>query len=869
MATIIGTEGDDLRNGTAGADTILGLGGNDTLFGEGGADSIDGGSGDDILDGGDGNDTLLGGEGSDTLIGGAGNDSLNPGGSFDFDDIRPGSGNDTINLTGQTDSFAFLYYGDFDDYYAPGTTGIVANLSGGGAADTIVKNGGTHTDTIIGLDVPLYNDIGFGLFGTDRNDTFNLTNMNGENPFPAFFEITPGRGVDSYFISGPAWGRINFDEDARFNGATQGLSLNLATGQIFNDGFGNAETITVSNGGYIERIRATNNNDSIIGSNNSETFNLLGGNDTLNGGGGFDRIRYDQGDVWDLVVNLAAGTATGVIDWRGDVFNFSHSLTSIERVDGSLFNADQIIGSGANEFLRGRGGNDTINGGGGNDTILGDDGGDWLDGGAGDDYINPGSDSGNFEEDVILGSTGNDTIDYSSVFSNFQTLAYANIGNGISFSFDRATNTATVNKGASGTDTIIDLINPLDNGDGFQIYGTQFGDTFVIDNPESFFLLEVRGGRGVDSYILAPGLQEALLDLSGDEVGGPTTQGAVVNLTLATGQIVNDGFGNTETISGGSFARIDGTAFADSFTGGAGDDWFMTFGGNNTINGGAGFDEMRYANGAFLSLNVNLATGIANFTIDQGAGPQAFTDTLTSIEAIDGTRNGNDTIIGSAADNFLRGRGGNDSLVGGAGDDTLRGDEGNDTLRGGDGNDNLRGGDGDDLLDASGGSASTQGFGDFVEPGRGANTILGHQALWNEGEGIDIFYLDVTGSGGLNFTINANGFGTVQSAIGGVVNDTFTYTHYFHGTNDADSFTRAANEDRWFGFRGGAGNDTFTGNSNGIDYVDYWDDSEYEGAGAVTVNLQTGVALDGFGDTDTLIDIEDVRGSRFRRRPDW
>jgi Ca2+-binding RTX toxin-like protein len=115
----------------------------------------------------------------------------------------------------------------------------------------------------------------------------------------------------------------------------------------------------------------------------------------------------------------------------------------------------------------------------------------------------------------------------------------------------------------------------------------------------------------------------------------------------------------------------------------------------------------------------------------------------------------------------------------------------------------------------------------------------------------------------LSFIINANGFGTVQSAIGGVVNDTFTYTHYFHGTNDADSFTRAANEDRWFGFRGGAGNDTITGNSNGTDYVDYWDDSEYEGAGAVTVNLQTGIALDGFGNTDTLIDIEEVRGSGF------
>jgi Ca2+-binding RTX toxin-like protein len=862
MATIIGTEGDDFRDGTASADTILGLGGNDTLNGLGGADSIDGGSGDDLLDGGAANDTLLGGDGSDTLIGGAGNDSLNPGNSFWFDDIRPGSGNDTINLSSQTDSFAFLYYGDFDDYYGAGATGIVANLSGGGGADTIVKFGGTNTDTIIGLDVALYNDFGFGLYGTGRRDTFNLTNMNGFNPFGAYFEITPGGGVDSYVINGAAWGRINFDEGANFNPAPQGLIINLATGVIANDGFGNAETITYQNGGYIQRIRATSNNDSVTGTSNDEVFDLLGGNDTLNAGGGFDRLRYDQGIVWDLVVDfvdVGAGTATGWIDWRGDVSTFSHSFTGVEYIDGSI-NADVINGSGGNETLRGRGGNDTINGNGGNDTILGDDGGDWLDGGAGDDYINPGSDSGNFEEDVILGSTGNDTIDYSSVFSNFQTLAYANIGNGISFSFDRDTNSATVNKGASGTDTIQDLINPLDNGDGFQIYGTEFSDTFNINNPNGNFPLEVRGGRGADNYILGAGKQNALLSLSGDEEVGPTTQGAVVNLTLATGQIVNDGFGNTETISGpGYFSWIDGTIFADNFTGGGGDDRFQTFGGNNTINGGGGFDEMRYANNAYLSVNANLATGTATFTIDQGAGPQVFTDSLTSIEAVDGTRNGNDTITGSDGDNFLRGRGGNDSLVGGAGDDTLQGDQGNDTLRGGDGRDDLRGGDGNDLLDASGGSAATQGFGDFIEPGFGSNTIIGHAALFAEGEGIDIFYGNLTGTGGLVFTVGANGSGTVVSNTPGVVNDTFTFTHYFIGSGDNDNMTGSATG--WEGWEGGAGNDTIDG-GDGYDSLQYDGDRFEGGLGAVTVNFITGTATDGFGNTDTFFNIEEARGTQ-------
>jgi Ca2+-binding RTX toxin-like protein len=149
------------------------------------------------------------------------------------------------------------------------------------------------------------------------------------------------------------------------------------------------------------------------------------------------------------------------------------------------------------------------------------------------------------------------------------------------------------------------------------------------------------------------------------------------------------------------------------------------------------------------------------------------------------------------------------------------------------------------------------------EPGRGNNTIIGHAGLWAAGEGIDISYGDVFGSGGLVITINADGAGTTVSNVGGVVNDTFTFTHFFIGTEDDDLITRSANDDRWFGFQGGAGNDTIIGNSNGTDYVDYRDDSEFNGGGAVTVDLANETATDGFGDTDTLIDIEQVRGSIF------
>ncbi len=75
-ATIVGTEGNDVRVASSGRDVIAGLGGNDTLSGLGGRDLICGGAGKDKLKGGPGNDFLSGQKGKDTLKGGPGKDKL-------------------------------------------------------------------------------------------------------------------------------------------------------------------------------------------------------------------------------------------------------------------------------------------------------------------------------------------------------------------------------------------------------------------------------------------------------------------------------------------------------------------------------------------------------------------------------------------------------------------------------------------------------------------------------------------------------------------------------------------------------------------------------------------------------------------------
>jgi Ca2+-binding RTX toxin-like protein len=73
-ATIVGTDGSDVRTGSQGQDVVVALGGNDTLSGLGGNDVICGGAGKDTLKGGKGKDSLLGQKGKDALNGGPGRD---------------------------------------------------------------------------------------------------------------------------------------------------------------------------------------------------------------------------------------------------------------------------------------------------------------------------------------------------------------------------------------------------------------------------------------------------------------------------------------------------------------------------------------------------------------------------------------------------------------------------------------------------------------------------------------------------------------------------------------------------------------------------------------------------------------------------
>ncbi len=79
---------------------------------------------------------------------------------------------------------------------------------------------------------------------------------------------------------------------------------------------------------------------------------------------------------------------------------------------------------------------------------------------------------------------------------------------------------------------------------------------------------------------------------------------------------------------------------------------------------------------------------------------------------------GNDTLNGGSEDDDLRGNGGEDLLLGGIGNDTLEGKGGDDELAGQQGSDRLLGGNGDDILDGGGNN-------DILRGQRGDDRLVG------------------------------------------------------------------------------------------------------------------------------------------------
>jgi serralysin len=224
--------------------------------------------------------------------------------------------------------------------------------------------------------------------------------------------------------------------------------------------------------------------------------------------------------------------------------------------------------------------------------------------------------------------------------------------------------------GFEGWDLAPWLLNRADTLTGSagddELFG--FGGNDILNGGSGDDFID--GGEGKDTYDGGAGL--------GDQLSFHTARGNAnayrgILLDAAAGTVI-DPFGNSETFK--NFESFRGSHFADTFKGSAKNEQFMGLGGRDTIDGGGGFDEVRYHrdqnNGGGGAVTVDLAKGTAT----DGFGK---IDKLISIEAARGTAF-NDSLIGSAVANTLRGEAGNDFIAGGLGNDILRGDAGKDTF---------------------------------------------------------------------------------------------------------------------------------------------------------------------------------------------
>lgn len=753
------------------------------------------------------------------------------------DDIYIGSSNPLDYVDYQND--------DGNDAAGPQFQGIWVNFTGGGNATVIDPWG--NTDTLEGIEF---------VNGTDREDdlegdeTENIFFGNDGNDF-----LHGGAGDDQLFgdageddfiggagndlIDGGPGDDDDYDVlnyvDENGGGA---IFADLSAGQII-DTYGDLDTVS-----SIDEIRGTLLDDTFVGSD-SERVQLRGlqGEDAFFAGAGYETLDYrrdaNYGGTGAIFADL---TSDFVIDGFGDTDTIITDFGEIDRVRGS--DAHDVLlasnvgvrlqGEGGDDLIRGRAGDDELHGGDGDDTILGGDGDDQLTDGVGRDYLD--------------GGAGTDLF-YRNLSDDYDDFAF----------------------------TVV-----LDLGEG-RFYAAESPETFdqlvnieeaVIDGT---FNVEMTGDDG-DNYLETDGGNDTIDGADGND----TIQGGAGNDILIGGDgndLLFGGDGNDTLDGGNGDDDLFGDEGDDTLIGGDGDDYFNGGGGDDTINGGDGDDFIDFNNGVTtadggdgwdtvfydlsffspgeITLRVDFTTNSSTaLEFPEGA------DFIENFEEVQIIGDVDVQLIGDDDDERLQGAEGNDEITGNGGDDDLRGNGGDDILIGGDGRDDLRGGDGDDTLDASGGDASTQGFGDYIRPGLGMNTILGHAALFATGEGIDISYGDLSGIGGVTINVGTDGMGTTVSGTPGLVEDTFSYAHFFEGSQDGDTFVGSANED-FEGWSGLDGADSFDG-GGGFDSLRYNDDIFYDGFGGITVDFAdgAGTVIDSWGNTDTFTDIDQIVGSQ-------
>ena len=849
-------------NGSRYGDTLAGNDGNNQIRGDAGNDTLIGGDGDDTLDGGSGFNLFFGGAGNDTLIG----------------------GNAVTAIDGNRADYS-------------GATGPITVTMGTAVASMATVTGGVSVglDTLTNID---------SIVGTAAADTFSATVLN-TNQFGNFVDFEGGGGNDT--ITGNGNTRIGY------RSASDGVTVQLGgigsgTAQLTNGTGSPTDNVGMDTFTGVNAVHGSAYDDILMGSDttaSTEIFRGLAGNDTIYGGGGFDRLDYGNSGS-GVTVTLDANGAGTVVN---DGFNTVDTFAGIEQIRGSQ-HSDFLTGNQLNNFFQGDAGSDVIDGQGGFDTVdyggsraagvvvtLGIGGvigsGTGQDGYGGTDTLTgiesvqgsnfgdtlTGDDGGNTlrgqgGNDTLTGGAGADTLDGGA---GIDTLSYESSTSG------SGVNVSLLTGAASGGDATGDLISNFEN-----LQGSGYNDVLTGNAGNNFIgggLGEdtLTGGAGADTLDGGAGIDTLSYESS--------TSGSGVNVNLLTGA-ASGGDATGDAIS--NFENLSGTRYADVLTGNGGNNQLRGGTGNNQFFGGAGNDTLiGGTQGGLLDFNTaSYASATNAITVHLSATSSVMgdasvgTDTLHSIDSIIGSNFGDfytaDNLVANqfgvvdpllALINEFEGRGGNDSITGNGftrlryldaseavtvdfisgqgrtisgadanvGVDTftgvsqVRGSSHNDELFGSDTllvTEVFRGQAGNDLIDGRGG----QDRADYNGSNSGVTVTLG-----------EIGFAGTASDGFINAVTGLNG------------TDTLYNIEQIRGSNSGDTLTGNSGDNRFIGL---AGNDTING-MGGVDWVDYNIFGDQTGIVATmgTSGIGTGTVTDGLAGTDTLIGIENVRGT--------
>lgn len=548
-----------------------------------------------------------------------------------------------------------------------------------------------------------------------------------------------------------------------------------------------------------------NGNDIIKGQDGNDDITGGIGKDSLTGGAGQDTFRFTRGDAMDTINDFTTGAS-------GDVMSLTsyYAFSTIADIQSAMtqsgttvklkltpteyisfknqtianFTAENFIINNSpilNLTLQATSSTERLITGGGVDVleVTGSNlnTGDVVDLGAGSDILRL---IGNVNtiNTSLTPMTGIETID--------TTLATSPVTLVLNDTFVASSTTGEViiaigSSGLTGLNTsaVLDPHAVILRGNNTNVTLADGVNNKIILDP--MLNVTVSGGTGNDSFRLR---------------GGDVT--------------INGGLGNDSiTVSGLTTLSANG---------GDGDDVFMfntsSFLKGQTVNGGAGFDEIRlYQADTFDFDNLKDISGIERLTLAAGNNAvqleQTFFDTALTLKAnsgivqidldmthldaahkvivdqgialriigeagdnytIETTSRSTQTITGSDANETFIGGTAADKIYAGAGDDVLLGGYGKDVLYADDGNDILMGGRDADILGG--------GLGDdvfvFTDRNDGIDTILDFHSVFGDTDQIDLTTLfDSNGLGSVDFAASLTRGNLTFQQVGSDVNISF------------------------------------------------------------------------------------------------